>query len=300
LTATLAISRAGPLSTIQDDGRFGVLSHGISASGPMDRAAFAWAGAAAGGGRGSIELTIAGIELGIRSGHCRVGWAGGDFTVEVNGKRADWPGAARLNIGDTLCVTPGKWGNYGYLRFDGDIAVPELMGSIATSTRAKLGGFSGRALQSGDVIELVGEGGAAKPVDMPPEPATGPIRISWGLHADLFDPAIRQRFIGTEFAVSRQLDRMGARLDDGTGVFASATSLSLASDAIVPGDIQILGDGTPIVLLRDHQPTGGYPRIATIITADLDRFSQMRPGSVVAFEPVSVEHAHQLLRSLRR
>ena len=66
------------------------------------------------------------------------------------------------------------------------------------------------------------------------------------------------------------------------------------SDAIVPGDIQILGDGTPIVLMRDHQPTGGYPRIATVITADIDRFAQLRPGSPVAFRPVSVDHAHQL------
>ena len=65
----------------------------------------------------------------------------------------------------------------------------------------------------------------------------------------------------------------------------------------MPGDIQILGDGTPIVLMRDHQPTGGYPRIATIISADLDRFAQLRPGSPVAFEPVTVEHAHALLRS---
>jgi allophanate hydrolase len=69
------------------------------------------------------------------------------------------------------------------------------------------------------------------------------------------------------------------------------------SDAVVPGDIQILGNGTPIVLMRDHQPTGGYPRIATIITADFDRFAQMRPGTAIAFASVSVEHAHSLLRS---
>jgi allophanate hydrolase len=89
---------------------------------------------------------------------------------------------------------------------------------------------------------------------------------------------------------------MGVRLEDGEGVFAEAGSLSLVSDAIVAGDIQILGDGTPIVLMRDHQPTGGYPRIATVISADLDRFAQLRPGSPVAFVPVTVEHAQALLR----
>lgn len=84
---------------------------------------------------------------------------------------------------------------------------------------------------------------------------------------------MRQRFVGTLFTVLRRLDRMGVRLQGDAGVFSDAATLSLMSDAIVPGDIQILGDGTPIVLMRDHQPTGGYPRIGTIISADLDRFA---------------------------
>ena len=94
--------------------------------------------------------------------------------------------------------------------------------------------------------------------------------------------------------VSTKLDRMGVRLEDPSGIFAASRALSLVSDAIVPGDIQILGDGTPIILMRDHQPTGGYPRIATVITADLDRLAQMRPGSELRFLPVTVAHAHTL------
>jgi allophanate hydrolase subunit 2 len=84
---------------------------------------------------------------------------------------------------------------------------------------------------------------------------------------------------------------MGVRLLDPAGVFRTQRRLNLVSDAIVPGDIQILGDGTPAVLMRDHQPTGGYPRIATIVSADLDRFAQLRPGTEVRFQPVSLEHA---------
>jgi allophanate hydrolase subunit 2 len=91
------------------------------------------------------------------------------------------------------------------------------------------------------------------------------------------------------------MDRMGVRLIDRSGVFRDAAALSLVSDAIVPGDIQILGDGTPIVLMRDHQPTGGYPRIATVIDADLDRFAQLRPGAEVRFLPVTVTHAQELM-----
>jgi allophanate hydrolase subunit 2 len=79
-------------------------------------------------------------------------------------------------------------------------------------------------------------------------------------------------------------------------VFTGSQILSLVSDVVVPGDIQILGDGTPIVLMRDHQPTGGYPRIATVVSADLDRFAQLRPGSEVRFEPVTVAHARELKR----
>ena len=297
MTAIVSITRAGPLATIQDDGRFGMLCHGIGASGPMDRGAFIRAGISAGNGKGGIELTMAGLDLTLRSGHCRIGWAGGDFVVRVNGQALPWPGSATLQQGDTVAVTPGAWGNYGYLRFDRDIAVPPTVGSIATSTRAKLGGIDGRALRAGDVIELAAERGAPGNVTAPAAPLAGPVRITWGLHADLFDPSLRQNFLTAQFGISRQLDRMGARLEDKNRVFANAGILSLVSDAVVPGDIQILGDGTPIVLLRDHQPTGGYPRIATIITADLDRFSQLRPGTLVAFETVSVDHAHQLLRS---
>lgn len=297
MSAALTILRAGPLTSIQDAGRFGMLQHGISASGPMDGGAFAQAGALAGGGRGGLEFTMAGLEIRLEHGQCRVGFAGGGFAVQLNGVSLDWPGGAMLQEGDTLAVTPGGWGNYGYLRFDADIDLPLVMGSMATSSRAQLGGLAGRVLQAEDVITL--REGSRPAVSEPHlvEPATGPIRVIWGLHADLFPQALRQRFLAAQFAISPRLDRMGVWLEDAERVFAGATALSLVSDAIVPGDIQILGDGTPIVLMRDHQPTGGYPRIATVISADLDRFAQLRPGTPVAFEPVTVEHAHALLRS---
>ncbi|SEQ60847.1 biotin-dependent carboxylase uncharacterized domain-containing protein [Devosia sp. YR412] len=295
MSAVLKITRAGPLTSIQDLGRFGMLRHGISASGPMDRMAYLAAGQLAGGGQGGLEFTMAGLELTLASGRCRVGFSGGNFVIRRNGQALAWDGTAELNPGDTLAITPGAWGNYGYLRFDGDIAVPPMMGSIATSSRAGLGGLDGRALRVGDVIELSGSGGAPS-LPLIAERQTGPIRVIWGIHADLFAPNIRQRFLDVSFSISSRLDRMGVRLEDRAEVFAHSSNLSLVSNAIVPGDIQILGDGTPIVLMRDHQPTGGYPRIATVITADLDRFAQLRPGSAVAFQPVTLEHAQALLR----
>ncbi|OEO28623.1 hypothetical protein VW23_004075 [Devosia insulae DS-56] len=293
--SAIRITRAGPLATLQDAGRPGLLRHGISASGPMDRTAFeragVWLGAA---GATGIEFTTAGLGF-VAEGSVSIAVDGGSFELSIDGEAKSWPSRALLSAGSIVDIRPGPAGNYGYLRFDREIDVPLVMGSRATSSIAGIGGLDGRALRAGDVLPL----GATLPRGrgQHPTPATvadGPIRVIRGIHADRFSNAIRQRFVTDAFAVSPQLDRMGVRLADPGQVFAEAKILSLVSDAVVPGDIQILGDGTPIVLMRDHQPTGGYPRIATVVTADLDRFSQLRPGTQVRFAPVTVAHAEGL------
>lgn len=293
----IRIDRAGPMCTIQDQGRMGVLTHGISASGAMDRSAHAMAGRLAGAaGEAGIELTRAGMDFTVEHGGMRLGWAGGAFTVRVNGAVLDWPGGAAVKAGDAVSVTPGPSGNYGYVRFGPSLDVPQVMGSQSTSTRARLGGLSGRALTTGDVLGFSYPEGTPEAV-VPAGRADGPIRFIWGIHAELFAPQVRRAFVAARFRVTSMMDRMGVRLADEDKVFAGSSILSLVSDPILPGDIQILGDGTPIVLMRDHQPTGGYPRIGTVISADFDRFAQLRSGEPVAFVPVSVEHAHQALRS---
>ncbi|RYE58053.1 MAG: hypothetical protein EOP20_06570, partial [Hyphomicrobiales bacterium] len=124
-------------------------------------------------------------------------------------------------------------------------------------------------------------------------PRGGPV----GLHAEVFEPSLREKFVTSRFRITSMMDRMGVRLRDEAGVFADTRILSLVSDPVVVGDIQILGDGTPIVLGRDHQPTGGYPRIGTIASVDLDRFFQLRPNTEIAFSPIGLDHAQALLRS---
>lgn len=296
MNGAIRIERAGPLCSVQDHGRFGMLRHGVSASGPMDGRAFRLAGMlAAADATSGIEFTTAGLAFTVAAASLRAGCAGGDFTLSVNGHRRDWPAALGLGAGDRVEISPGSAGNYGYVRFDGEIDVPLVMGSRATNLTVGVGGLEGRALRSGDRLAVLSPApAAAGGIKVTPVNEEGPIRVVWGLHADLFLPAIRSRFLSSNFRVSSRLDRMGARLEDRRGVFAGVQRLSLVSDAIVPGDIQILGDGTPIVLQRDHQPTGGYPRIATVIGADLDRFAQLRPGSEVRFAPVTVTKAQQL------
>jgi biotin-dependent carboxylase-like uncharacterized protein len=294
----IEITRAGPLATIQDEGRFGALMHGVAASGPMDRAAFRRAGAwLGGGGSAGIEFTTAGLAFRVAEGSLSVAMDGGEFSLSIAGMGKGWPFRALLREGETVEIAPGPAGNYGYLRFDREIDLAPVMGSRATNIVAHLGGFEGRALRAGDVLRF----GDKLPLAASPHPrftrtTDGPIRVVWGLHADLFEGNVRERFASEGFAVSPRLDRMGVRLEDRREVFADVARLALVSDAIVPGDIQILGDGTPIVLLRDHQPTGGYPRIASVISADLDRFAQLRPGAEVRFQPVTMQRAQALLR----
>lgn len=285
---SIVIHRAGPMATLQDEGRFGMLAHGVSASGPMDRAAYAAAGLALGSaGRTAIEFTQ-GIEFEVDE-KVFLGFAGGDFSISYQGSEVPWPGALALKARTRIAITPGSSGNYGYLRFDREVDVPLLLGSRSTNVAVGLGGFKGRALKAGDRLAFGGLGARVEASEV--KAGDGPIRVIWGLHASLLDAATRQGFVEQSYLISTSLDRMGVRLIDPVGVFAAQKQLSLVSDAIVPGDIQILGDGTPIVLMRDHQPTGGYPRIATIVTADLDRFAQMRPGTEVRFQPVTLEHA---------
>lgn len=297
MRSAIRIIRAAPLTTIQDEGRFGGLRHGIGASGPMDATGFASAGAGLAEPGAAIEFTHAGIAFEIEGAAVTAGFGGGVFGLSVNGNPARWGARLGLRDGDRVDVVPGKSGNYGYVRFSGELAVPALLGSQATNLVVGLGGFRGRALRVGDAIEVIGSPDPSPGRDgLAPAAGDGPIRVIWGLHADLFAADMRRRFLAGTFRISQKMDRMGVRLDDPGGVFAVARILSLVSDAVVPGDIQILGDGTPIVLMRDHQPTGGYPRIATVISADIDRFAQMRAGSEVTFLSVSVDHAHALLR----
>ncbi len=296
MSLAIRISRAAPLVTLQDAGRFGYLQHGVSASGPMDRGAYGRAGDRLGKtGETAVEFTRTGLSFGVEGGRLRASFDGGAFSLSCNGQAKPWPAVLELNAGDSVDIAPGESGLYAYLRFDHEIDVEPVMGSRATNLVAGLGGFEGRALRAGDLLRLQPIQAGRHPVAVhEAAPADGPIRFVWGLHADLFASVTRQAFVDASFAVSRKLDRMGVRLDDPAKVFAGTQILSLVSDAIVPGDIQILGDGTPIVLMRDHQPTGGYPRIGTIISADFDRFAQMRVGTPVRFMPVTAEKAHRL------
>lgn len=295
MSGRIKITRAGPLTTIQDAGRPAHRKSGINASGPMDRCAFEEAGSMLlHAGTAGIEFTLGGLGFKNVGSPVEAAFCGSAFNLSINDTPQQWPCQVRLAPDDEVSITPGPLGNYGYVRFGGEIDVPKILGSRATNLVAGLGGLSGRALESGDEIALSEVMSPKHNVQNQKPCATSeaPIRFIWGIHSENFSAEIRYAFTTQTFQVSAQIDRMGARLHDPSNVFKDARILSLVSDAVVAGDIQILGDGTPIVLLRDHQITGGYPRIGTVISADLDRFAQIRPHQDVRFEPVTLQRAH--------
>ncbi len=301
---TMIFQKVGPLVSIQDNGRFGALGHGTAASGPMDRSSYHRAGRIIeqnGSKAASTALESAGglLQFTLTGGSSvAAAFCGGQFNLRINGSAKKWDEMHLLADGDTVEIAPGPKGNYALVRMDHEFDVPPIINSRSTNTIAHLGGFKGRLIRAEDEIPL--KKAVSGPGPLPTRSIfvhdEGPIRFIWGMHAELFSAHIRNEFISNSFEISPMLNRMGVRLTDRSRVFRDKLDLSLVSDAIVPGDVQILGDGSPIVLMRDHQPTGGYPRIASIISADLDRFAQLRPGSRVDFRPVTTEHAHRLLK----
>lgn len=286
---SILLTRVSPLTTIQDEGRFGCLQYGISASGAMDKNAFDMGAYLLSTKASSgIEFTQSGLDFIIKGKTVKAAFTGGDFTLFINGQKKKWNGIYNLKQGTKIEIKPGAWGSYGYVRFNGELDVKEILGSRATNIKVALGGLDGRALKQDDEISILPTSDVeiSSPLEINYEKKS--FRFIWGIHADLFSQKVRNEFISKPFFISSQLDRMGVHLLNKDNIFANENILSLVSDPLICGDIQILGDGTPIVLMRDHQTIGGYPRIGTIISTDINAFSQLRPNAEINFKPVSL------------
>jgi biotin-dependent carboxylase-like uncharacterized protein len=290
----LRVLSAGPGVTLQDGGRHGYLRFGVTAAGPMDRLAFATANAAAGADSNAtaIEVSLGGIEL-AADGEVSLAIAGGAFRIELAGRPLPSAALARLEPGQRLLIRPGDAGAWCYVAVAGRIEVPKMLGSTATHTRSGLGGISGRALAAGDVLPL------AEPRTLEPRLATldAPwlaregfgVRVVLGPQNDYFSKAAIAAFLAGPWTLSTRSDRMAYLLEGER--LAHAKGFNIVSDGIAFGAIQVPGDGEPVVLMADRQPTGGYPKIANVIGADLGKIAQLRPGAQIAFAAVTIEEA---------
>ncbi len=297
------VRRPGPQTTIQDAGRFGFQKEGVPVSGAADALSLALANRLAGNPPGAValEILLMGLELEALDRGV-VALAGADLGARLNGRPLVPGESFPFGPGDRLSFTGGERGCRAYLAVAGGIAVPAVLGSRSTDLLGRLGGMDGRPLRAGDVL-------CAGVPDAPPEALAGrrlgagvapdpaaeiTVRALLGPQEDWFSREAVARFFSHPYAVAPASDRMGLRLE-GPPV-APEGGRELLSEGTPPGSVQVPGDGRPIVLLAGCQTVGGYPKIATVISADLHLLGQARPGYTrVRFQAVSLAEAHAAL-----
>jgi 5-oxoprolinase (ATP-hydrolysing) subunit C len=300
--ASLEIVSPGALASIQDLGRHGFRRSGVPRSGALEPAWLRLANALAGAPEDApaIEFFLAGPTLRAVAGRVRLGVAG-DVTAEVaRGETSERLGSWRsvtLEPGDVLRIGPSRPARVGYVAVQG-LSVPQTLGSASTFVRGGFGGHGGRPLRRGDLLAAA-RARARRELALPaapPRPAL-PIRAVPGPQDDHFTGAALAVLFGEEYAVTHASDRMGMRLEGPRLAHRSPAGADIVSDAIVPGAIQVPGNGLPIVLLADCQTIGGYAKIATVASADLPRIAALAPGARVRFARVSVEEAEEAARA---
>jgi biotin-dependent carboxylase-like uncharacterized protein len=303
----LRVIAPGPHTTIQDFGRMGYRDIGVPVSGALDPIALALANALVGnaGHAPALELLMHGPTLEVMAASVRLSLVGGTKTLDIEGanrRRVPSGQSVRLVRGERLCVGSLEQSACAYLAIEGGFDVPLCLGSASTYTRARLGGLQGRAVASGDVLPIRQEEVATRSDRMLATVSDfrsdGPIRIVLGPQQDYFTEDAVRTLLSATYTVSARADRMGYRLDG--PVLTHAKGSNIVSDGIAVGSIQVPGSGQPIVLLADAQTTGGYPKIATIISADVPLVGRRRPGDPIRFEAVTQAQAEAIRREQAR
>jgi biotin-dependent carboxylase-like uncharacterized protein len=306
MIAGLKVLRPGLCTTVQDLGRIGYQALGVPVSGALDAIALRLGNSLVGnsGGTAALEMLVAGPRFEVTAETVRVALAGIGAFLQLENRARAIPAWESVTLARTEVfeVKLGHESVCAYLAVEGGVAVPLVLGSAATYVRAALGGFNGRALRRGDLVPLAIERASDRGdrrLTAPPGAGGGQtIRVVLGPQHDLFTASALAALVEAEFRISKDADRMGLRLDGPQ--LRHRAGWDIASDAIATGAIQVPGSGQPILLLADHQTTGGYPKIATVISADLPAVGRRRPGEAIRFTAVSVEEAEQAARDAER
>jgi KipI family sensor histidine kinase inhibitor len=294
----ITILRPGLFTTIQDDGRWGHQSSGVPVSGPMDRLSHRVANALVGNEQTAalLEATLVGPEIRIES-HAVLAVTGADLAARLDGTDVPLHRPVTCTPGTVLRFGQRRAGARAYIAFSGGITVPPVLGSRATHTHCGLGGVDGRAIVAGQRLPL-GQERALSPwrvITVPPRTMSGGarVRVLPGPQLDNFPAAAFDVLQRTRFTVTSQSDRMGYRLIGKT--IPRIEDHEMISDVTFPGALQVPPSGDPILLMSDRQTTGGYPQIATVITADLPIAGQLAPGDWIEFEVCT---RHQAMSAL--
>ncbi len=303
MNGALQVLASSSIAMLQDLGRTGQQRFGVPVSGALDTVSLRIANAVAGNpdGMAALEMFYRGPTLEVAAESVRVAAIGAALEVILGGGPRKVPAgeSVRLVRGNRLTVGPCERTLVAYLAVEGGFALAGDLGSLSTFARAGLGGIDGRPLKKGDVLPLAAAAAPERAERRAPKWDLAPparVRVVFGPQDDHFTARGRRTLIESTYTVSRQSDRMGMRLEGPT--LEHAKGFNIVSDGTAPGSIQVPGNGLPIVLLADRPTTGGYPKIATVASADVSALGRLRPGATIGFEAISVEDAEAARREL--
>jgi len=306
VNAVLRVLAPGLLTTVQDLGRPGYQSLGIPVGGALDPVSLRAANALVGNEPqvGALEVAYMGPTLLVEDGEARLSFVGADASIEIlsdematRGRRIASMRSVRVRRGEVVRVGSLTRGAVLYIAVEGGFAIAPVLGSVSTYLRGAIGGWEGRALTAGDCLPLQRNEPSEREdceiigLDLAP---LARYRAIVGPQSDHFSAAAIEKFFDSEYVVSTGADRMGMRLKG--PVLQHARGFNIISDGIAPGSVQVPGNEQPIVLLADRQTVGGYPKIATVISADLPAISRLPIGAKVRFAPVCIEEAEAARR----
>ena len=296
----IRVLKGGMMTTVRDLGRTGYQSQGFSVSGVMDVRSFKIANLLLDNPENEavLEFTLIGPTLEFTS-ETIISITGGDFRPQINGKPAKMYTAIYMHRGDILTFGGARTGTRGYIAFSSYLDVPVVMGSRSTNIKCQIGGYKGRKLEDEDYIAFRAKRRylpyyLSRSLDLDEfdqEKIT--LRVVMGPQEKMFTKEGRETFLNSEYTVTSEFDRMGCRLE---GPFiAYKTTSDIISDGIAFGSVQVPSHGKPIILLADRQTTGGYAKIATVVSVDIPKLVQRKTEQKVRFQAVSVEEAQKLL-----
>ncbi|AOY76500.1 biotin-dependent carboxyltransferase family protein [Clostridium formicaceticum] len=297
----ISIVKPGLMTTIQDQGRIGYQHFGMPVAGAMDVYSLQLANLLVGNHRfeAALEITLMGPEISFHDTRA-VAITGGEISATINDRPVSMYETLYLQKGDTLKLGNISVGCRSYLAISEGFHLEKVMGSYATYTRGNIGGFYGRKLMAGDEIPLnqkqyEGHVGTRRiPKSLTPDLHKSCIRVIMGPEDQAFTEEGKAVFQKSQYRISNQSDRMGYRLE-GPKIQHVSTA-DIISGGINLGAIQVPGEGVPIIMMADRQTTGGYTKIANVISIDIPLVAQKKPGDIIKFTAIKVEEAQLLFR----
>jgi antagonist of KipI len=302
MNRVLLVEAPGLSTTLQDLGRPNAISAGVPPGGSMDRFAHSAANLLVGNdaGAATLECTLSGPHLAAEHA-CLIAITGADLDPHINGgPAAMWTGVF-LGKGDRLTFGTRRTGARAYIAVAGGVDGTAWLGSLSTNLMAARGGMRGRTLKAGDVIDTAGEpskpsiSGRRLPEHLRPDYGDHTLHAIAGPHVKRLDAEGRRLLFSASFKVTKDADRMGYRLE---GPQLETSGDELLSFGLASGAVQVPNGGQPILLMADHQTAGGYPVVATVVSAALPIAAQLLPGDELRFAEVTLERAQVMRRAL--